>query len=351
MRLERNNTASDEMSLENSIKTNIEEIVDFDHINNIKVCRFKTKFHLGTGGLFRATINYSTNNLIKTKYLIIKRVYDANKSFEEHKFIFDKFKEMRVPQLLPKPYFFISAGNYIVMDYIHGISLSKLVLFKLMIKSNDSLKRIFKNLGSYLSIFHSITNNNFNCVSLEAVTKEILKKLKKSDLFSHKEKTAINKNLGCGVELLGSNYLISIARIYNDWTMRNFLIDNNNSLKLVDIDAMVHPEFPEYDLVWNDISTFLVNVESQTKYFPLINKKMIIELEATFLDGYNEVSDRTYSIQEINFLHYVAVLRFYLGMIERPLIEIYHKWPGLRFVKNLKKSLICGSGSVFAELF
>lgn len=104
-------------------------------------------------------------------------------------------------------------------------------------------------------------------------------------------------------------------------------------------------------MVWNDISTFLVNIESQTKYYPLINKNHLLKLEKYFLDGYNAILDERYTSEEVNFLHYVTVLEFYLGMVERPLKGIYSGWLVLRYIKNLKKSITTGSGSIFGKFY
>jgi len=350
MPLERNVVSKEDIGLESLIRTNLEKVVDFDHILKMKFRRFKRTFHLGSRKVFHATIYYTMDDAFFTKELIVKQVHDSKKSYEEHKSLFHKFETMKMPQLLPKPLFFLLSNNYVAMDYIKGETLSNLVYSKLITRSAKSLDAIIERLGSYLSIFHGFTNKSIKPVQLSKVTKEIIEKLKKSDLFSSIEKTVIFKHLHRGIESLGHDYLITRARIFNDWTIRNFLIDEKNHIKLVDIDAMVHPDFPEYDIVWNDISSFLLNLESKTKYSPIITKNKIHELESKFLNGYNEKLDDKYSSEEMNCLHYIGVVRFYLGMIERNIEKIFWRWPGYRFINKLKKSLINGKGSIFGNL-
>lgn len=347
----RNKISREEIDLANSIRASLEKVLDFDHVLNIKLRRFKQPFHLGTRRLFHAMINYTMNDVFLTKELIVKQVNDSKKSYEEHKSFFLKFETQEIPQLLPKPYFFLLPNNYVVMDYIKGETLSNIFFSKLITRSAKSLNAIFRSLGGYLSVFHGFTNRSIRPVQLDRIVKEIMDKLRKSYLFSSTEKSAICQYLYRGIESLGSDYLITRAKVYNDWTIRNFLIDKKGRYKLVDIDAMVHPDFPEYDIVWNDISFFLINLESKTKYSPIIEKNKIQELETNFLSGYNEKLDEKHSSKEVNFLHYIGVLRFYLGMIERNLMEVYSKWPGFRFTKELKKSIIKGSGSIFANIY
>jgi hypothetical protein len=346
----RNDPARFELDFEETIRANAKKIIDVDRIESISVRQFKRKFHLGTRKLYQAKVNYSLGTSTKIKCLLIKKVHDALRSFETHMLMFDKFEKSEMRQLLPKPYFIISPGSYVVMDFIQGSSLSNIFFLRSILGTNGSLDKWIRNLGRYLSVFHGFTMSQFEPSSLDDVVLEIIEELEKLDFFSKNETKEIFKHLDKGIALFGQDYKIPRAKLFNDWTLRNFLLDRNKALKLVDIDSMVHPKFPELDIIWNDISSFLINVESKTKYFPFVNRKKIKELELVFLKGYIENLNYRYSSKEIDFLHFIAVLRLYLGMIERTLIEIYHKWPGGRFIKQLRESIVMGSGSIFGKL-
>ena len=137
-------------------------------------------------------------------------------------------------------------GNYVAMEYINGKPLYIIFLSKLILRSYCSLGKICYELGKNLYFFHSRTIDNHKPVTLKFVFSQIDNKLKISGLFNLEEKARIRGHLANGVRKLGEKYELNITKSYNDWTIRNFLIDKNNALKLVDNDAMIHPGFPEY---------------------------------------------------------------------------------------------------------
>jgi len=339
-----------EKILENEIKTNIREIIPSGKILAIKVSCYRSKFHLGTRKLFRVVVKYATNGSSKNKILLVKQVYDAFKSFNLHDFVYNGFENIAVPQLFPKVYFIIPEGNYIVMDYIKGKSLYNLIASRITVGCWRFLLEIFENIGNNLYFFHSLTENQYQPIKLCNVVEKIRMELDNSKLFIREEKNRINNYLKIGEESLDADYTIPAAKGFNDWTVRNFILEKKGGLKLIDVDYIIHPEYPEYDIIWNDISSFLINIEGKIKYSPLITEKKINQLERAFLNGYNNMLKRRYSTKEIHFLYYISVLRFFLGMIERPLHAIYQRWPGVRFIKKLRKSLINGSGSLFSHL-
>lgn len=353
MQSERNKTGMGiKQYLKQEIRDNICKIIgDRDTTNIKKIIVKRLRFTIGSRSIFKVDIDFLIDNSLEKKSLIIKKIGDSERTFKEHKKIFDRCKEKGIRQLLPKPYFYIKDRNYIAMEYIYGKSLLKAVLFKLTIRSYHSLIDIFKNLGISLANFHSLSTNYNSSVTLDKAINDTIEKLKISNYFNKKEKTEIHKHLTHGNDLLGSDYKISVSRLYNDWTLRNFIINKNSKLKVIDTDAMTHPHLPDCDVIWNDISTFLINVESQTKYYPLINKNHLLNLEKNFIDGYNEMLDKRYTSEEINFLHYITVLKFYLGRVEYPLKKIYPGYLNSRYLKTLKKSITLGSGSIFGKFY
>lgn len=351
MQLERNKTAiKSELYLKQKIRANINAIVDCRYyVKDIKIKRPKLLFIWSGRELYYVDIIYLVSNSLQHKKLVIKKVYNAKKTFKEHKWVLDESKKRGIRPILPEPYFYIEDGNYVVTEYINGKPLLEVVLLKL---SHHSSRKIFIDLGISLANFHNLSRNYKPPIILRKVVKGIIQELRKSEYFDKEEKLEIEQYLLQGIDLLGPYYKIPVSRLYNDWTLRNFIVNRKLELKVIDSDAMVHPRFPSYDIIWNDISTFLMNLESQTKYYPLINKNYVLNLEKYFLDGYNAtLGCMPYSSDEVNFLHYLTALKFYLGMVERPLSEIYKGNLNSRFMKRLKGQITIGSGSVLGKFY
>lgn len=251
MQSERNKAAmKTELYLKQKIRANIDAIIDCGDMKDIEINRSKIVRLWSSRDIYYVDINYSMDTSVQIKKLVVKKVYDAKNTFKEHKKIFDKIEEKNIRQLLPKTYFYIADGNYIVMDYVNGKPLLEIVLLKLAFRSSHSLIKIFTNLGTSLANFHNLFKNYNPPIILDKVVDEVIEKLKISEYFNKKEKSEIYEYLLRGNDLLGPDYKIPVSKLYNDWTIRNFIINKNLELKVVDTDAMVHPQFPDYDMVW-----------------------------------------------------------------------------------------------------
>lgn len=332
--------------LENSIKGNVSDLFCDGECCEIRLKLLKRN---SVRSVFLVNLNNNQKNFPNNGLFIAKTVYNAQKTYELLELLFDKYNQEHVSTIFPKIYAYNSEYNYIIMEYIGGTILLKRVLTMLGMRSYRSLAKIFSDIGISLARFHNIANDNKQRKSLNDIVIPILEKINETNYFSLCEKEKIRNNLIKNMNLIGCDCEISITRLYNDWTIRNMVVTKSKELKLIDPDAMIHPNFPKRDTIWNDISTFIINIESLSRFYPFFNNNHLYYLNNVFLNGYFSSSKNCLTAEEINFFYYFTVLKFYLGLVERPLEIIYRDPFSSRYIKKLKTQLISGTGSIFGN--
>ena len=136
---------------------------------------------------------------------------------------------------------------------------------------------------------------------------------------------------------------------HNDITLRNLFIDQDR-FHVIDWDAMVHPRFPRQAIVWWDLITLLMNIESLMRFRPLTSREKLRDLCSSLWRGYMDGRPGTQiGLDEFRkSIMFVVVLRYYCGLgSDRPLYRIYRHNLGWRYSRAVRRRLLAGSGSLF----
>ena len=136
---------------------------------------------------------------------------------------------------------------------------------------------------------------------------------------------------------------------HNDITLRNLFIDDDR-FHVIDWDTMVDPDFPRQAIIWWDLITLLMSIESLMRFHPLINREKLRRLCGSLWQGYMEGRSRAQiGLDEFrSSIMFVVVLCYYCGLgSPLPLYRIYHRNLGWRYTRALRRRLLAGSGSLF----
>jgi hypothetical protein len=138
---------------------------------------------------------------------------------------------------------------------------------------------------------------------------------------------------------------LPLIKIHHDWILRNILISDKCSFHVIDLDSMRAPN----NTRWCDVSYFLINLESQLKYWPIIDRRSIGDLWQSFWEGYleNGLPDGL-SRQQIRSLIYLTKVEYLFGATIRPLFQLYGDFLGRLYLRNLKKSIMQGEYSTLS---
>ena len=304
---------------------------------------------IGTRPIFHFTLSCSAHGALFQKEIIVKSVkdeFDVNEVFREHRKLWEGYRAKNVRPIVPEPYFCVEKENLLAMSYERGTSLLKKVLRSLVFRRSSSCRDTFTELGTSLATFHELGQGEKGPEPLRSIIEDARELLKDADHLPGKDRQAIEDHLQGVAEGSTGDTLVPISRNYNDWTMRNFLIDDSGTLTLLDTDAMTHPHFSRYDMIWNDVMTFIMNLESQTRYSPLVGRSDICSLKDLFLEGYLTGFGKVGSQKRINDLLYVAALRIYLSRT-RPFRNKFSGRVSGRYLREFETSLLRGSGTIF----
>lgn len=303
---------------------------------------------IGSRPIFNFKLTFTGKGGPEEHEIILKQVKDefyVKDVFREHHQLAERYHSQNMRAIVPEPYFFIEDGNYLAMGYVRGSSLLKTVLRSLLTRSSASFRDTFTELGSSLAGFHGMYLGDRDPVTFDGLIQETLPLLEDSTNLSDEMRKTLKGHLKRVAEGPWGERPVPISRNYNDWTMRNFLIDDEGTLTLLDTDAMTHPHFNEYNLIWNDVVTFIMNLESQTRYSPLIRRKDIRTLENCFLQGYLAGSAGKVADGEIDDLLFVAAIRIYLSRT-RPFRNKFAGRLSKRFLREFETALLNGRGRI-----
>jgi hypothetical protein len=103
------------------------------------------------------------------------------------------------------------------------------------------------------------------------------------------------------------------------------------------------------DLRWLDMAYFLLNMDSQLKWHPLVTAEMLAELSREFWRGYagEHLPDSLMPEQVIAIL-YILRLRCLLGGTTRPpYFQVMGRSLDRRVLRTLKDSVVTGQATLF----
>jgi hypothetical protein len=290
-------------------------------------------------------VTYASDSGLFQKKLWLKFRQDFEALFKIHTTVYEKLGKDQ--QFLPKPYFYtkLDQTSVIGMELIKGASLRNMVLRKVMSGRTGVLEETFFKIGRGMRRFHdSSTASGTQLVGELAATAHRVTAA--TEYLTDDERKTIIQHVQSAERNADPKTELPLIKLHNDWVLRNILIRDNSSFYVVDLDSMRAPNNSR----WYDMSYFLINVESQLKYWPIINKKSMADLWQSFWQGYSEKGfPDALSSHQIRSLIYLIKVQYLFGStIRPPLFKIYNNFLGPVYLRNLKNSIMQGKYSTLA---
>ena len=135
------------------------------------------------------------------------------------------------------------------------------------------------------------------------------------------------------------------VQVHNDWIVRNIMVTVDGTDYVVDCDSMR----ARADLRWLDMAYFLLNMDSQLKWHPLVTAEMLAELSREFWYGYaDEHLPDSLTPEQVIAILYILRLRCLLGGTTRPpYFQVMGGSFDRRVLRTLKDSVVNGQATLF----
>jgi len=250
-------------------------------------------------------------------------------------------------QFLPKFYFSAPTPvpNEIVigMEYIRGVSLRKLLYSKMARGKVHTLADLFYQNGRKMRMFHDAQTPK-GTKTIRELLEALKGRMETTPYFTAKSKQQILQHLNQIENKVDTSLALDLIQVHHDWSLRNIIVEADQKLKLIDLDAFNR----SIDWRWNDFVYFLINIESQLKYWPFLRRRQVARLWEHFHAGYFEAgSCEPVKPKILNKLVYLIKLDFWTDAYS--LDDFYNIGLGKRYVKQLKKSLAAGYYTILAD--
>lgn len=279
-----------------------------------------------------------------------KKVEEPALAFDAINKLYGLLEKNGIHRPVPKPLFYDPATGLVFMERIRGRCLLPVVAAGCVWSSDrrfDGYRELFVAIGRWMSNWHSVASVG-KYTTLASMLPAIEGMLGESN-FAIEEKNQLREHL----QRLGGSAVAHaewpLVTPHNDITLRNVFIDDD-SFHVIDWDAMVHPSFPRQTILWWDLITLLMNLESLMRFRPLISREKLGDLCSSLWRGYVEGRSSTQmGLDEFrSSIMFVVVLSYYCGVgSDRPLHRIYHHHLGWRYSRAVRRRLLAGSGSLF----
>jgi hypothetical protein len=168
--------------------------------------------------------------------------------------------------------------------------------------------------------------------------------VREATYFSATEKASVRSHLDRYGHFLTVRTLPTV-QVHNDWILRNILVTADGTDYVIDCDSMrAHT-----DLRWLDVAYFLLNMDSQLKWHPLVTAEMLAELSREFWRGYaGEHLPDSLTPEQVLAILYILRLRCLLGGTTRPpYFQVMGGSFDRRVLRTLKDSVMTGQATLF----
>ncbi|NIM98702.1 MAG: phosphotransferase [candidate division Zixibacteria bacterium] len=289
-------------------------------------------------------IKYETQGGVYTKRIWLKYRNDLARSYQIHRAVCKELEEEK--RFFPQPYFYGEShrnGKSVVgMEFVTGASLRNMVIRNAVYKGREVLEEIFSEVGAALRTFHdSSKSSGLRLVGELADNARSV--TERSKYLSKEEREEVIGWIGMAERRAGAEMQLPLIKIHHDWILRNILITDTGSPYIVDLDSMRAPDNSR----WYDVTCFLINLESQLKYRPLISRGKLANLWKSFWQGYAEelVPEGLSENQVMALIYLIKVEYLFGGTMRPPLFETYNKLLGRRYLNNLRDAVTRGEYS------
>jgi len=310
----------------------------------------KSMFHSGHRPCASLILKYrdSTNCTIKKKSIWVKRINEPQEVFNQMIDVYKQLESCGLNSHMPVPFCFDKKTGLIFMSRVFGVSLSVITCRYVLLgfkRLPEWLHKMYYDIGKWLSKYHAVMRIPQK-TPFTNILYELRRTLRDDVYFETHEKQILQKHLVRVEKEIGNDYIMTLTRPHNDFCLRNIIIGKNRNFTIIDWDAMIHPEFPRVAPLWNDVTTFVTNVQSLQRFHPLVSRRKVKTLIKSFLAGYFEETPLDI-MPKMEDVLWVVMLCYFIGLIgDRPLYQVYRKRLCFRFSKILRKQLLCGMAGV-----
>jgi hypothetical protein len=251
----------------------------------------------------------------------------------------------------PKPFFSWHSSEddsaFIVTERVDGETLRDKLFKEAIFGRADRLMPIFMANGRNMRRFHEAFDPT-GSIPVTSLTQDIRRLVMSSTYISPREKPGLLQHVDRQSAVLEEVGFLPVLKIHNDWILKNVVVDRRERDHIVDCDSMRAPN----NLRWYDPVYFLINIESQLKWSPLVRKDTLSKLWDSFWRGYLEGGLPDYmDHRQIAAAFFLLRVQYLLGgTIRVPLYEMFGNLPGRRFVKKLKSTVLNGRNTLLADM-
>ena len=267
--------------------------------------------------------------------------------------ILDACHERLNGQVFPRAYFAWCAqdGNSAALAtaYVRGTTLRNRLLTLATLRQTSRLLPILRSSGTKMRRFHDAFGST-ESIDIGPLIDNTADLVRQTTYFSAAEKASVRSHLDRYAHFLTVRTLPAV-QVHNDWILRNIMVTADGTDYVVDCDSMR----TRTDLRWLDVVYFLLNMDSQLKWHPLVTAEMLAELSREFCYGYagEHFPDSLTQEQVIGIL-YILRLKCLLGGTTRlpyfdrpPYFEILGGPVGRRALRSLKDGVVNGRATLF----
>ena len=261
--------------------------------------------------------------------------------------ILDAYHEQLNGQVFPRAYFAWCAQDentaVLATAYVRGFTLRSRLLLLATLRQTWRLLPIFRSNGSKMRRFHDAFPSA-EPVEVAPLVSSTADLLQGTAYLSASEKESVRSHLERHARVLAVPTLPSV-KVHNDWILRNIMVAADGIDYVVDCDSMR----ARNDLRWLDLAYFLLNVDSQLKWYPLVTAEMLADLSREFWRGYaGEHLPDSLTAEQVTAILYILRLRCLLGGTTRPAYFEAMSGPvDRRVLHALKHSVVAGRAVLF----
>ena len=261
--------------------------------------------------------------------------------------ILDAYHERLNGQVFPRAYFAWCAqdGSSAVLAtaYVQGIIIRNRLLMLAAFRTTSRLLPIFRSSGAKMRRFHDAFASTAS-IEIAPLIDSTADLVRETMYFSASERASMESHLDRYASTLAVRTLPAV-QVHNDWILRNIMVTADGTDYVVDCDSMR----ARADLRWLDVAYFLLNMDSQLKWHPLVTAKMLAELSREFWRGYagGHLPDGLTS-EQVTAILYILRLRCLLGGTTRPpFFQVMVGSLNRRALRSVKDSVVNGRATLF----
>ena len=248
------------------------------------------------------------------------------------------YEHVLEPRVFPRPCFawrsVDGAAAIVATDFADGMLMRDRFRQWAFSRQTARLEPIFRSNGTKMRAFHD-ASPALPPIAVDEVVATIVGRLGDSRHLTAAEREVVLRHVErCRAEL-GSRSFVGI-RTHNDWVLRNIMIGPDGDDCIIDTDDMQGA--PHWR--WHDVGLFLLDIDTQLKWYPLTTRRMLARLARAFWQGYAAGRDLPDGLDAARLpaLFYLVRLQWLVeGVIHQPHFEIL--LDGLRRNRRIRRWL------------